>query len=62
MMTEMGWFHYYFDAELSCSVVRMDYNSSATALLILPDKGKFKQVDDALSVGTVNKWMERMHR
>lgn len=62
MMYRNGLFDYYFDEELSCAVLQMDYNSPATALFILPDEGKFKQVEDALSVGTVNKWMERMRQ
>lgn len=62
MMFGMGWFHYYFDAELSCTVLQMDYNSSVTALFILPDQGKLKQVEDALSVDTVKKWREHVRR
>ncbi|KAJ6661867.1 hypothetical protein lerEdw1_013038 [Lerista edwardsae] len=62
MMFRMGWFNYYFDAELSCTVLQMDYNGSVSALFILPDQGKFKQVEDALSVDTVKKWTKRVHR
>ncbi|KAJ6661866.1 hypothetical protein lerEdw1_013037 [Lerista edwardsae] len=62
MMFRLGWFKYYFDTELSCTVLQMDYNSSVTALFILPDQGKLKQVEDALSVDTVKKWTEHMHQ
>ncbi|XP_009465754.1 PREDICTED: serine protease inhibitor 2.1-like [Nipponia nippon] len=46
----------YYDQDLSCEVVELPYQGTARALLILPDDGKMKQVEDALSKETVCKW------
>lgn len=61
MMTKLGFFHYNVDPELSCTVLQMHYNTTATALFILPDEGKFKQVEDALSRDTINKLISHLH-
>lgn len=62
MMHRMGWFHYYFDAELSCTVLQLDYNGTATAFFTLPEAGKSKEMDEAISIGVLTKWAERVHR
>ncbi|NXA11259.1 A1AT2 antiproteinase, partial [Sapayoa aenigma] len=46
----------YYDQDLSCKVVELPYQGTARALFILPDDGKMKQVEDALSKETVCKW------
>uniref|UniRef100_A0A8C0J2Q5 Serpin domain-containing protein n=1 Tax=Chelonoidis abingdonii TaxID=106734 RepID=A0A8C0J2Q5_CHEAB len=56
MMHRMGRFDLHFDTELSCTVVQLYYNGSATAFFILPNKGKMKQVEDALWKETVSRW------
>lgn len=50
----------YYDQDLSCEVVGLPYQGTARALLILPDDGKMKQVEDALSKQTVCKWDNRL--
>uniref|UniRef100_A0A663DUM6 Serine proteinase inhibitor A3K-like n=1 Tax=Aquila chrysaetos chrysaetos TaxID=223781 RepID=A0A663DUM6_AQUCH len=50
----------YYDQDLSCEVVELPYQGTARALLILPDDGKMKQVEDALSKETVCKWDNRL--
>lgn len=50
----------YYDQDLSCEVVDLPYQGTARALLILPDDGKMKQVEDALSKQTVCKWDNRL--
>ncbi|KFR12518.1 Alpha-1-antiproteinase 2, partial [Opisthocomus hoazin] len=50
----------YYDQDLSCEVVELPYQGTARALLILPDDGKMKQVEDALSKETVCKWDTRL--
>uniref|UniRef100_A0A8C3Y6X1 Serpin domain-containing protein n=1 Tax=Catharus ustulatus TaxID=91951 RepID=A0A8C3Y6X1_CATUS len=49
----------YYDHDLSCVVVELPYQGTARALFILPDEGKMKQVEDALSKETVCKWDSR---
>ncbi|CAM5151875.1 unnamed protein product [Natator depressus] len=62
MMRRMGMFVHHFDVELSCTVVQLYYNGSATAFFILPNKGKMKQVEDALQKETVSRWATSLHR
>ncbi|NXW00648.1 AACT protein, partial [Fregetta grallaria] len=50
----------YYDQDLFCEVVELPYQGTARALLILPDDGKMKQVEDALSKETVCKWDNKL--
>ncbi|XP_072721325.1 plasma serine protease inhibitor-like [Ciconia boyciana] len=50
----------YYDQDLSCEVVELPYQGTARALLILPDDGKMKQVEDAISKETVCKWDNKL--
>ncbi|NXC17221.1 IPSP inhibitor, partial [Corythaeola cristata] len=50
----------YYDQDLSCEVIELPYQGTARALLILPDDGKMKQVEDALSKETVCKWDNKL--
>ncbi|XP_068004943.1 plasma serine protease inhibitor-like [Melanerpes formicivorus] len=56
MMQSDSSYESYYDEDLSCEVVELPYQGTARALLILPDDGKMKQVEDALSKETVCKW------
>uniref|UniRef100_A0A8D0LC34 Serpin domain-containing protein n=1 Tax=Sphenodon punctatus TaxID=8508 RepID=A0A8D0LC34_SPHPU len=50
-------------SHLSCSVVELPYKGSAKALFILPDEGKMKQVEDALSTMEVfPKWKKSLRK
>lgn len=60
MMHQMGRFDFYFDEELSCTVVRLHYNGSATAFLVLPAKGKMKQLEQTLDKETIQKWSDHL--
>ncbi|NXS41689.1 SPA3K inhibitor, partial [Balaeniceps rex] len=53
MMQQDSNYESYYDQDLSCE-------GTARALLILPDDGKMKQVEDALSKETVCKWDKRL--
>ncbi|NXT25608.1 A1AT2 antiproteinase, partial [Syrrhaptes paradoxus] len=56
MMQRDSSYDSYYDQDLSCEVVELPYQGTARALLILPDDGKMKQVEDALSQETICKW------
>ncbi|NXS90549.1 IPSP inhibitor, partial [Jacana jacana] len=56
MMQRDGNYDSCYDEDLSCEVVVLPYQGTTRALLILPDDGKMKQVEDALSKETVCKW------
>ncbi|NWS72525.1 A1AT2 antiproteinase, partial [Crotophaga sulcirostris] len=60
MMQRDSSYDSYYDEDLSCEVVELPYQGTARALLILPDDGKMKQVEDALSKETVCKWDSRL--
>uniref|UniRef100_G1SRN4 Serpin domain-containing protein n=1 Tax=Oryctolagus cuniculus TaxID=9986 RepID=G1SRN4_RABIT len=47
---------YLQDQHLACSVLRMDYKGGASALFVLPDRGKMAQVEEALTPGTLRGW------
>ncbi|NXI46082.1 A1AT2 antiproteinase, partial [Galbula dea] len=60
MMQSESDYDSYYDQDLSCEVVELPYQGTARALLILPDEGKMKQVEDALSKETVCKWDNKL--
>ncbi|NXD82809.1 IPSP inhibitor, partial [Halcyon senegalensis] len=60
MMQREDKYNRYYDQDLSCEVVELPYQGTAQALLILPDDGKLKQVEEALSKETVCKWENRL--
>ncbi|XP_068048632.1 alpha-1-antitrypsin-like [Anomalospiza imberbis] len=60
MMQHDGISNVYYDQDLSCVVVELPYQGTARALLILPDDGKMKQVEDALSKEMVCKWDSKL--
>ncbi|KAM6463321.1 alpha-1-antitrypsin-like [Liasis olivaceus] len=62
MMQRMGWFYYYIDEQLSCTVVQMEYDGTAISFFVLPDPGKEKELDEALSVDTLEKWAYNLQR
>ncbi|KAM6133984.1 LOW QUALITY PROTEIN: serine protease inhibitor A3M-like [Phoenicopterus ruber ruber] len=59
MMQRDSNYNSYYD-QASCEVVELLYKGTARALLILPDDGKMKQVEDSLSKETVCKWDNRL--
>uniref|UniRef100_A0A8D0HPU5 Serpin domain-containing protein n=1 Tax=Sphenodon punctatus TaxID=8508 RepID=A0A8D0HPU5_SPHPU len=63
MMYQESYYRSLNDKHLSCSVVELPYKGSAKALFILPDEGKMKQVEDALSTMEVfPKWKKSLRK
>ncbi|XP_054826145.1 alpha-1-antiproteinase F-like [Eublepharis macularius] len=56
MMYRDGYYLTYHDDELDCDVVNVPYKGNATALLILPQKGKLHEVEHGLSGEVFLKW------
>uniref|UniRef100_A0A803TZF0 Serpin domain-containing protein n=1 Tax=Anolis carolinensis TaxID=28377 RepID=A0A803TZF0_ANOCA len=56
MMYRQDFFNFLYDHNLSCWVVEVPYKGDASAFFILPDQGKMKQVESALSSETLAKW------
>ncbi|NXQ12051.1 A1AT protein, partial [Peucedramus taeniatus] len=62
MMIRDGFYKAYSDRKLSCEVVQIPYKGDVTALFILPNKGKMKQLERALTKNTVSKWERSLQR
>uniref|UniRef100_A0A6I8RLG8 Serine (or cysteine) proteinase inhibitor, clade A, member 3K n=1 Tax=Xenopus tropicalis TaxID=8364 RepID=A0A6I8RLG8_XENTR len=56
MMHRNGMYNVAFDEKLGCTVVQIPYKGNATALFILPDEGKLRQVEEALEKAVVKSW------
>ncbi|XP_054828186.1 alpha-1-antiproteinase F-like [Eublepharis macularius] len=56
MMYRDGYYLTYHDDELDCDVVQIPYQGNASALFILPQKGKLHQVEQALGREVFLKW------
>ncbi|KAG8514313.1 Serpin A3-8 [Galemys pyrenaicus] len=53
---------YFRDEELACTVVELPYTSNDSALFILPDPGKMKQLEARLSPETLRRWKASLRR
>ncbi|XP_026705452.1 alpha-1-antitrypsin-like [Athene cunicularia] len=62
MMTRDGFYKTYSDRKLSCEVVQIPYKGDVAALFILPNEGKMKQLEDALTKDTLSKWEKSLKR
>ncbi|NXB64465.1 A1AT protein, partial [Struthidea cinerea] len=62
MMIRDGFYKAYSDRKLSCKVVQIHYKGDVAALFILPNKGKMKQLERALTKNTVSKWERSLQR
>ncbi|XP_072693861.1 serpin A9-like [Canis lupus baileyi] len=56
MMHQVEEFAFGVDAELKCSVLRMDYDEDTAAFFVLPGQDKMRQLEQALSSRTLRKW------
>ncbi|KAM7024480.1 alpha-1-antitrypsin-like [Acridotheres tristis] len=62
MMVRDGFYKAYSDRKLSCKVVQIPYKGDVAAFFILPNKGKMKQLEHALTKRTVSKWERSLQR
>ncbi|NWU44216.1 A1AT protein, partial [Hylia prasina] len=62
MMIRDGFYKAYLDRKMSCQVVQIPYKGDVAALFILPNKGKMKQLEHALTKNTVSKWERSLRR
>ncbi|XP_004698836.1 alpha-1-antitrypsin [Echinops telfairi] len=58
MMSRLGMFNVHYHTELSSWVLLMEYLGNATAIFILPEQGKLRQVEDQLTQKTLSTWLE----
>ncbi|NXT75176.1 A1AT protein, partial [Zapornia atra] len=62
MMTRDGFYKTYSDRKLSSEVVQIPYKGDVAALFILPNEGKMKELEDALTRDIVSKWEKSLER
>ncbi|XP_060138856.1 serine protease inhibitor 2.1-like [Zootoca vivipara] len=60
MMRNTAVYRYFHDKALSCWVVELPHKGGAVAWFILPDKGKLKEVEDAMGEETLSKWRKSL--
>ncbi|XP_055448730.1 plasma serine protease inhibitor [Psammomys obesus] len=58
MMNREDEYSYILDRNISCMVVGIPYQGNTSALFILPNKGKMKQVENGLNKGTLRNWLK----
>ncbi|XP_078006556.1 serpin A11-like [Phascolarctos cinereus] len=56
MMHQKAQHRFLYDKELACIVLQMEYTEDVLILLVLPDEGKMRQVEDSLKPETLKKW------
>ncbi|XP_069462602.1 alpha-1-antiproteinase-like [Ambystoma mexicanum] len=61
MMFNWSRYNIAHDQERCATVVQLPYKGNASAFFILPDPGKMKQLEDALSSSVIEEWMKSMH-
>ncbi|KAJ1069878.1 PREDICTED: serpin A12 isoform X1 [Capra hircus] len=62
MMFHVGVYNVGRDDQLSCTVLEMPYQSNFTAIFVLPDEGRMKQVEEALGLETFARWKKLLVR
>nr|XP_021482490.1 plasma serine protease inhibitor [Meriones unguiculatus] len=58
MMNREDEYSYILDRNISCTVVGIPYQGNTSALFILPNKGKMKQVENGLNKRTLMNWLK----
>ncbi|NXI69314.1 A1AT antiproteinase, partial [Anseranas semipalmata] len=62
MMTRDSFYKTYSDKKLYCEVVQIPYKGDVAALFILPNEGKMRWLEDALTKEMVSKWEKLLER
>lgn len=62
MMHQMEQFAFGVDSKLNCSVLQMNYSGDTVAFFVLPDRGKMRQLEQALSSRTLKKWSHSLKK
>ncbi|XP_034783267.2 alpha-1-antitrypsin homolog [Acipenser ruthenus] len=60
MMIRSGRFDYYYDEENSTFILMLPYKGDASLMLILPDEGKLKEVEEMLSKDSIKRWHDSL--
>ncbi|KAL2081792.1 hypothetical protein ACEWY4_021610 [Coilia grayii] len=60
MMTSNDVYELYEDKENFTTVIRLPYKGSASMIIVLPDEGKMKEVEDSISTSLFRHWIGAM--
>lgn len=60
MMKREDQYLYLMDRNLFCHVVGVPYQGNATAVFILPDEGRMRQLEAGLNQETLRKWLKTL--
>nr|O54757.1 RecName: Full=Alpha-1-antitrypsin-like protein CM55-MM; Flags: Precursor [Tamias sibiricus]BAA24416.1 alpha1-antitrypsin-like protein [Tamias sibiricus] len=58
MMNRLGMFHLHHCSTLASWVLQMDYLGNATAIFLLPDKGKMQHLEDTVTMEILSKFLK----
>ncbi|XP_053545350.1 serine protease inhibitor A6 [Bombina bombina] len=61
MMSRIGSYKIYQDDQLPCLVLQLPYKNNASMLVVIPEMGKIREVEEALSVDTIKRWKKSAH-
>lgn len=62
MMKRTGRFHYYNDIDKHSSVVMLPYKGNTSMMIILPNEGKMKDVENSISKEQIIHWHNSLFR
>ncbi|XP_041950253.1 alpha-1-antitrypsin homolog [Alosa sapidissima] len=60
MMQNNGFYEFYEDKENFTTVLRLPYKGSASMIIVMPDEGKMKEVEDSICRHHLKHWMHAM--
>ncbi|XP_017402423.1 serpin A12 isoform X1 [Cebus imitator] len=56
MMFHSGMYQVGYDDKLSCTILKIPYRKNITAIFILPDEGKLKDLEEGLQMDIFSRW------
>ena len=62
MMKRTGRFDFYQDIEKHITVIMLPYKGNTSMMIVLPDVGKMKEVEDYISSDYIRHWHDSLFR
>lgn len=62
MMKKTGRFDYYRDQANFVTVVLLPYKGNTSMMIVLPDEGKMKEVEDLMSKDHIKNWHNSLYK
>ncbi|XP_077567834.1 alpha-1-antitrypsin homolog [Stigmatopora nigra] len=61
MMTRMGRYEVYFDSDNGTSVLMLPYKGNTSIMIVLPDEGKMKDVEEKINKEYIKHWHDSLY-